>query len=75
MLGYVFLLELEKEEEARQKVVRIAFSILTGIHDTPHFHHLCVFGALVVSQNMDLDLILCLLSSSNLLLDLHLGDL
>ena len=75
MLGYVFLLELQKEEEARQKVVRTALSIPTGIHNTPNFHRLCTFGALEVSKDLDLDLILCLLSSSNLLPDLHLGYL
>ena len=75
MLGYVFLLELEKEDEAGQKVVRTSLSIPAGIHNTPHFHRLCAFGALIMSQDLDLDLVLCLLTLSNLLLDLHMGDL
>ena len=75
MLGYVLFLKLEKEEEIGQKVVRFAISVPTGFRCPPYFHRLCACWTLVVSQDLGLDLLLCILSSSNFLPNLHLGHL
>ena len=75
MLGYVLFLKLEKEQEIGQKVVRSALSVPFGLRLSPNFPHICACWALVVSQDLDVDLLLCLLPSSDFLPNLHLGDL
>ena len=75
MHGILLFLKLEKEEETGYKVIRASLSVPTGLLATTYFHRICAFRTVTVSQDLGLDLILCLLSSSNLLLNIYLGDL
>ena len=75
MLVYVLFLKLEKEVEDAQKVILTPLSVPSSLHNPPDFYRLCTYRAVKVSQDLGMDLLLCLLTSSNFLPYLHLGYL